>query len=209
MQKENRNITLHIRISKHFFDFYQRISSVFDHRSNFLRSATRYVFLLAFPLISLSFYSCLNEEVCEDVATVPVRVGFYEVDTASTTPAKISLDSLTLYGLGKDSIIYNNQLNVSQVEFPLNSIRDSCAFILRMPDVEGLSVYPYDTLWFYYRRIPNLISMDCGFVTFYDLTSVTYTTNHIDSLVIEDSNVSNSIDEHIKIFPAVADTFAL
>lgn len=197
------------RLRNCFVNFSQQIFSLSGPGSKFLRIRTRFVFLFTFALISLSIHSCLNEDVCEDVATVPVRMGFYEVDTASTTPVKISLDSLTLFGLGRDSIIYNNQLNVSQVEFPLNSITDSCAYILRMPDVEGLSVLPYDTLWFFYRRIPNLISMDCGFVTFYDLTSVSYTTNHIDSLVIEDSNVSNSIDEHIKIFPAVADTTAL
>lgn len=153
--------------------------------------------------LSTSFMSCLNEDVCEDVATLPVRIGFYKVDTTTATSPKMAIDSITVFGLGNDSILYNNIYDVAQIEVPLNSNIDSCAFVIRFPDLEDADTGSYDTLWFIYERQPNLISMDCGFVTFYELKRINYTVNRIDSLHIDDSNIRNTLNEHIKIFPII------
>ncbi len=147
--------------------------------------------------------SCLDEEVCEDVATVPVRMGFYYQQQDMDEPTPQSIDSLTLFALGNDSILYNNQYNVSQVELPLNSTTDSTAFVIKWPAPPEFIVL--DTLWIHYKRLPNLISMDCGFVTFYDIEYFYHTENIIDTLEQESSNIRNTLDEHFKMYPDLAD----
>jgi hypothetical protein len=156
--------------------------------------------LTAIFISGLFFTSCLNEEVCEDIATLPVRLGFYRTDTIAATPPRMSVDSLTIFGLGNDSILYNNLNSVGQIELPLNSLSDTTSFILRWhtPGRTGLLT---DTLTFVYRREPNLISMDCGFVTFFNLQNVYYTGTLINVINIDNSNIRTSLDEHIKIFP--------
>ncbi len=156
-------------------------------------------------LCSMALASCLNEVVCEDVATVPVRIGFYAVDTVNDTPAPLSISNITIFGLGQDSIIYDNRDNVSQVELPLDSTLDSCAFIFRVTFLDDTKFFADDTLWFIYNRLPNLISMECGFTTFYKLSHVRHSRNLIDSVAIDDANITNSLNEHIKIFPWLAD----
>ncbi|TVQ12290.1 MAG: hypothetical protein EA361_11460 [Bacteroidetes bacterium] len=150
----------------------------------------------------MALASCLNEVVCEDVATVPVRIGFYAVDTVKDTPAPLSISKISIFGLGKDSVIYDNRDNVSQVELPLDSTLDSCAFIFRVTNPnDTILFFADDTLWFIYNRLPNLISMECGFTTFYELSHVRHSRNWIDSVAIDDANITNSLNEHIKIFP--------
>ncbi len=151
---------------------------------------------------SMVLASCLNEDVCEDVSTVPARIGFYAVDTVNETPAPISISNISVFGVGQDSVIYNNESNVSQMELPLNSTIDSCAYIFRVAFLlDDAKFFLDDTLWFVYNRLPNLISMECGFTTFYELTDLRYSRNTIDSIAIDDPNITNSLNEHIKIFP--------
>jgi len=164
----------------------------------------RYPILLFSLIFFILFSSCLNQEVCEDVATVPVRIGFFRKDSLATTPPVQRVDSLTIYGLGNDSIIYDNRSGVGQIELPLNSSIDSCAFVFQLPHVAGLTAPANDTVWFIYERKPILISMDCGFSSFFEIRMVKYTTYRIDSLSIEDPNVINNLNEHIKIFPVTA-----
>lgn len=159
--------------------------------------------VLIMTVLPLIIVSCLNQEVCEDVATVPVRMGFYALPPDADEPQQIVIDSLSVFGLGMDSLIYNNVFGVSQIELPLNSGSDSTAFIFRFPGEDFGPFSPLDTIWFYYERRPNLISMECGFVTFYNLISMKHSDLFLDSLVVIQNNITNSFEEHVKIFPFV------
>ncbi len=139
--------------------------------------------------------SCLNQEVCEDLTSVPVRIGFYRTQQDNVSVAH-TIDSLTVYGLGKDSLIYDNQKKVGRIELPLNSASDSSAFVLVFPEIS-------DTLWFYYERKPNLTSLECGFVTFYELENITYTDYLINAVETNNPSITNNLDEHIKIYPEI------
>lgn len=165
--------------------------------------------LIGLWVVLLSLPSCLNEEVCEDVATVPVRLGFYiepdPDDPLSDEPIPVSIDSITIYGVGNDSIIYNNTLNASQIELPLNSLTDSSGFVFRFPQPADLPQRLQDTLWLYYQTEPFLISLECGFITFYELTDIQYTNTFIDTIEIDNISIINTLDEHIKIFPHTVD----
>ena len=162
---------------------------------------TRYIAILVFAWGVL--FSCTNQDVCEDAASIPVRVGFYQTDPESEEPLSYAIDSVSVSGINNDSLIYDNALNVGRVEMPLDPSRDSCGFVIVFPPVENLDLPLRDTLWFFYERKPNLISTECGFVNFYEIDELKYTTHRIDTMEIENTSVTNGLDEHIKAFPYI------
>jgi len=157
-------------------------------------------------LLLMLFSSCLNEEICEDVSTVPVRIGFYFDDQTQDQPVLLAFDSLKIQGLGNDSIIYDYQYNVSRIELPLNSNTRSSVFLIYYPAPPEIDHLLVDTLRLYYEVKPTLISMECGFVSFFELTEVVHSRLIIDSISIEETSIINNFDEHIKIFPFFDDS---
>lgn len=162
--------------------------------------------LVALFLFLLLLSSCMNEEICEDVTTVPVRIGFYFDDQTQDQPVLLAFDSLKIKGLGNDSIIYDYQYNVSRIELPLNSNAGSSVFLIYYPASPEIAHLVVDTLRLYYEVKPTLISMECGFVSFFELTEVTHSRLLMDSISIEETSIINNFDEHIKIFPFLDDS---
>ncbi len=134
--------------------------------------------------------SCIQDELCEDITDNPLRIGFYTFEDGQNTP--ISVDSITVFGLEHEDFLYNNQYNVGRIEVPLNMSVDSCVFVLVFPEST-------DTLKLLYERNLSLVSVECGFVTFYDIFDVQTTNNSIQSYSIEENNVTNTNEEHLHI----------
>jgi hypothetical protein len=150
--------------------------------------------------------SCVNEEICEDLETVPVRMGFYYVDEEEDEPQVLPIDSIYIHGLNNDSIIYDYRRDVSRIELPLNAAANTTAFLLYFPAPPEIAHLVKDTIWFTYEVKPTLISMECGFASFFELIEVSHSNMMIDSISIEETSVNNNLDEHIKIFPFVDDS---
>ena len=145
-------------------------------------------------VMGLAWAGCQNEVVCEDVTAVNLRAGFYRVSDAGQESA-VAADSITIYGMGKpEARIYNNQKNVARIELPLNPAYDTTAFVMIFPG--GVT----DTLTTSYDRQVILMSVECGFTMFYDIQQITSSVLFIDSCVVVNSLVSNTRDEHIKIY---------
>lgn len=175
----------------------QRSEYTLSHMLAYIRN----VVLILLPVI-LVLSSCIHDEVCEEVATLPLRIGFYmEAETEGDEPIAIAIDSISIHGLHHKQLIYNNQPNVSQIELPLKSTADSCAFVFQFPLPQGITIN--DTLWINYQRKPNLISMECGFVMFYDIKQAYHTSRLIESIEINNTSIRNNLNEHIKIFPYI------
>ena len=76
-------------------------------------------------VIVLSITSC-TQEGCDLDTEVMMRAGFYE----SGSGDQITVDSLTIYGLGRsDSLIYS-MAKVKSVELPLNPEGSTSSFIM-------------------------------------------------------------------------------
>lgn len=164
-----------------------------DHRDN-RHGKVRHILPLTICLIQLLLAGCQQDVVCEDVTSVLFRAGFYSIDD-NGQESVISIDSLTVYGVGKpDNLIYNNQQNVSRIELPVHPAMDSTGYVLTFPD--GLS----DTLWIAYQRNLNLISVECGFSMFFDIERFTCTEMVIDSCELIFNQISNTSDEHLKVY---------
>lgn len=136
--------------------------------------------------------ACTDDEVCEEVTANDLRIGFYIAGQDTETRAVFG--SLTVFALeNPDSLIYNRQNNVSVIELPLNPHRNQCTFVLDFNFVT-------DTIRLEYTREEHLISVECGFTMFFNIYEVAYTTNLIESLIQTNTYVTNSFDEHFKVY---------
>ncbi len=142
---------------------------------------------LLFVLFWTIMVGC-QEELCEDITANPLRVGFYISEDGERFPE--SLDSLSVKGTGHDSLLYDNQSNVGRVEIPLDMSRDSCGFLFMVPGKT-------DTLKVFYERNLTLVSIECGFVIFFEILDIEITNNFIKSYSVKERNVTNVNEEHI------------
>ncbi len=143
-----------------------------------------------FLLIVLSLATgCTEDNLCEDIINNPLRIGFYVTENGEPVPG--TLDSLSVIGLERKDSIYANQVNVGQVEIPLDQSRDYCGFLFVFP-------HHNDTLKIDYERNLSLVSIECGFATFFEINDLKITNNRIQSHIIEEYNVTNVNEEHIR-----------
>lgn len=86
----------------------------------------------------------------------------------------------------------------SDFKGPLSSIVDSTRWFI-IPDTNNLT--QGDTLTFYYDRKPLFLSTACGYTFVFSLKNVIATNNLIDSVRIDNSEVTNQGDKvHVKVF---------
>lgn len=147
--------------------------------------------LLALLVIML-FTACTDDEVCEEVTANDLRIGFYV--SGQETETRAVFDSLTVFAVEKpESLIYNKQNNVSVIELPLNPHSNQCTFVI---DFQFIT----DTIHLTYTREEHLISVECGFTLFFNIGEVQYTSNFIESLNQSNNYVTNTFDEHFKVY---------
>ncbi|MCX6325936.1 MAG: DUF6452 family protein [Bacteroidia bacterium] len=136
----------------------------------------------------LFLFSCTPESCFEETESY-LKATLYKNGTGRL----LSPDSLTVYGISMDSIIYNKAKNVQIALLPLNASTDSCIYIIR---INGIT----DTLKLSYSSYPHLISKECGYTFYHNLDSLTYTTNAIDSIDIRKNTITTINEENIRIF---------
>ncbi len=138
------------------------------------------------------FFSCESEKICEQSTDSKLNGGFYSV--LDSIPEAISVDDLTVWGIGReDSLIYNQANSVGSLILPLSQSADTTGFILSL----GTET---DTITFLYSRELHLVSMECGFTTYYYIERIDNTSNVIDSIRVINEKVTTADDENIQIY---------
>lgn len=138
------------------------------------------------------FISCESEDTCEQTVISTLKAGFYSIQ--DSIPEAISVDNFTAYGIGRsDSLIYDGENSVSSFELPLSPSSDTTGFIFTL-DTE------IDTIIFIYNREFHLLSMECGFTTYFEIDGIEYTLNAIDSVSIIKKTATTGDDENIQIY---------
>jgi hypothetical protein len=139
--------------------------------------------VLASVLISCTPVSCQEEIISK------VKAGFYETGTGKPLTA----DSVTLYGLGKESEkIYDKALKLQTIFFPLDAGSDSSTLILR---INGKN----DTVTLVYSSYPHLVSKECGY-TFYHILDTVYNTRIDLDFLKKSQNITTLYEENIRIY---------
>lgn len=143
------------------------------------------------PVLSgliIILYSCAQAS-CFDETESYLKASLY-----NTSFSKIlAPDSLTLYGMSRDSIIYNKVADLTVALIPLNDTAQRSSFVIK---INGIT----DTIEFRYSSYPHLISKECGYTYYHHLDTLPIFTKHIiDTILIESSTITNLKIENITI----------
>jgi hypothetical protein len=151
---------------------------------------------LAFFLTSLIiiFLCSCEPPPCADSNGVKVNIGFYHFNGISLKDTLIDSLNITLKNDSATLFFNGIKTKAGSVALPLSMNADSSSFILQFDSVA------YDTLTIRYSHYLKLVSHQCGFVDFFDITSYKNTTNRIDSLWIRKDLVEYGTEENIKIY---------
>ena len=146
----------------------------------------------------ISSAGCSNSECFDNQNSLPLA-GFY---SSSETPQAISIDSITIIGVGApgDSILEDAARNISQVYLPFRIDQESTTYEIKylagMPGLLNISDY----ITFNYEIVPMFVSTACGAVYYYRMTSIETTHNFIDSVTCPGGEITNANIENLRIY---------
>jgi len=141
------------------------------------------------PGIILYMISCVPASCLEDTESY-LNASFYDsIEQKLRAP-----DSLTLYGLNNDSIIYLKTPGIQPARIPLNSSAKTSSFVII---INGIT----DTISFKYSSYPHLISKECGYTFYHHLDTMPVFTKHIIKFIYTaNETITNTKIENIQIF---------
>lgn len=151
--------------------------------------------------------SCSSDEQCRENKNVVMQADFYHVAFNATTQTysinKITIDSITVQGLKRDSItgnevlidsvLYNNSKSLSSLNLPLNKFQGESKFLLR---INGIN----DTLVIYHTNQNQYLSLQCGCIKTFNIDTIISTHHFIDSTSIVLHQVNTNNAENIRLF---------
>lgn len=128
--------------------------------------------------------SCQPDTVCRETMQVGVigqlKETYYDTDMQSHV--RTAWDSLTVQGIGSDSVLYNNSKSVSQVLLPMRSDKDTTCYAMTYCGCT-------DTLSIVNSHNQQFVSVECGCVYEHAIRQVVYTQHWIDTIVIASTEV--------------------
>ncbi|MCD8292858.1 MAG: DUF6452 family protein [Prevotellaceae bacterium] len=149
---------------------------------------------LASPLVG-GIASCSQDEDCSLSARASMVCGVYKMPSEEwNTLHQDTIDSLTVTAIGTDSVILNNQKNVTSLTLPLRYTADSTVFVL------NYGGRLRDTLVVRQTNTPYFLSMDCGYQMKQAVSSVRYSRHVLDSLSIATADADIYGTENLRLF---------
>jgi hypothetical protein len=152
-------------------------------------------------LLAVSFWNCEKDDICAEGTPVTPRViiEFFDA-TNPTTPKNVTNLGVIATGF-TEGFAFNG---TNKIEVPLRTNVDTTEldFVLNGADNDPANDETV-TLTFNYERSNVFISRACGYKTIFNLTNVLptdFTGTWISSLTIEQPNIINENETHIKIY---------
>ena len=151
--------------------------------------------IAAVLLIAAGLVSCEPDKACRQDMTVTAGVGLrgLYIDTADVVTEFSGWDSITVQGVGNDSVLYDNSKLVSQLQLPLRNDTDLTAYTLTYHGTE-------DKLYFHHDNTMRFVSMACGCIIYHQIDSVWCEGTWIDSVKIINSAVEGIVQENVKVY---------
>lgn len=153
-----------------------------------------FVLLILLASMGSIFPGCGAEADCEQGMVNRVRMAFWTRSIATGRLQQVQVDSITVFGINaQDTLIYDNRRRLRSIELPLEPLADSTGFVLQFPGNQK------DTIWIKHGHQFHLLSPECGFTVFFNITGVSHTTRTISHFSIIQPFVSNTLEEHISL----------
>lgn len=156
----------------------------------------KYPRLLIFAALLLSLFGpgwgCVKNEICLPSNNI-LSVNIYEI-TSDTTVAAGSIDSLTLYIVGReDSILYNNSKDVDAILIPLS---DSAVFLKIVAQINATT----DTIYLNYKPFSVFRSTECGVVNRYLIGEILFTNNNLKAIYLQNKEINENEAVNLSFF---------
>ncbi|OMP77654.1 DUF6452 family protein [[Flexibacter] sp. ATCC 35208] len=149
--------------------------------------------IIALLLIAV-FAACEDEtKTCDQTLLADLGINFKKDSLDGYINKDTTWPKVTVCALDKDTLI--SQQARSSVYFELDPLHDTCRYYLKLD-----STAVADTLTFRYTRTPHFVSAGCGFATFSTLDTVITTYHTIDSLHINNREVTSDNTTNISLF---------
>lgn len=153
--------------------------------------------IIFISVILLTFFSCTKSTTCLTPKVVSLRGGFYYDDSVNVF--KDSLQTNANLFFGSISTYFINLKQTSKFYLSLSQSNDDVTIYFQS-DSANTDPATIDTLSLNYTREPHFISTACGYETFFTIQQVNYSTNIIDTVIVNDYGVNNDVNkEHLKI----------
>jgi len=152
-------------------------------------------------LLAVSFWNCEKDDICAEGTPVTPRVIIEFFDAADPETPK-NVTNLGVIATGSTDGFAFNGTNKIEVSLRTNVDTTELDFVLNGADNDPANDETV-TLTFNYERSNVFISRACGYKTIFNLTNVLptdFTGTWISSLTIEQPNIINENETHIKIY---------
>ena len=157
-----------------------------------LRQTTYILFLL---VLGLTFAACEPDTECRTANNIGMQMVF-ALDSMRGDTALVSFsrfDTLTVQGVGNDSVLYDKQTNVTSVFLPLRTDTTLTAY--------AMSAYgKKDTLYISHDNNVIFVSLACGCFVYHTINSVNNRGGLIDSIVILNSTIENYKQDNVRLY---------
>ena len=154
---------------------------------------------LAYLFLGLLMVACSSIDCPVDSSVTTL----YQIRNSDGTELKLS-DTLTVTSTrkdGVDTILYNKAIGVSEITLPISYSNPEDVLVFSF-DNSNDSLHVADTVWIKKNDYPHFESVDCNTQYFHTITGVRYTSNYIDSIVINNPSVTyDSQTVHFYLYP--------
>lgn len=133
--------------------------------------------------------SCIEDETCREDREVYMQAGIFN----SVNNAALSVDSITVFEPGNDSILYKNRRNINTLRLPLSTTSDMSMYVCRFNQIT-------DTLYIYHTNTEYFLSFSCGSIMTHRIDTILTTNHYISKITVNQAIVNNNHVQNIQIF---------
>ncbi|MDG1039273.1 MAG: DUF6452 family protein [Polaribacter sp.] len=157
----------------------------------------RFLILLIFTLAIIS--GCEKDDICLLPTTPKLILRFY--DKANPTTLK-SVESLSIWAEGKDTISKYRSVVLDSVAIPLNVNTTQTVYHLKANFVDGnMANNTSNTITINYNTIDKYVSRSCGFQTIFNSVTISSNNGWIQSFTPNSlTTINNEASAHVQIF---------
>lgn len=152
------------------------------------------VLFLLVVLLSVCMHSCKPDTECRQSADIYCKVLFAcdSLNEESELVTYSTIDSITVQGVGSDSVLYDNAYNKSFVLLPLRG--DTT-----LTEYEMIINGQKEILSILHENTENFISLACGCFVYHTIDSVYVATGVSDSIDIINASVEAIVQDNIRL----------
>lgn len=141
---------------------------------------------------------CTTNDCSDNQNSLPLA-GFY---SSQAVPQAISVDSISVYGLGApgNAMQLDSASRVSEVYLPFRIDEPTTTYVLSYHQKAISDPRLNDTVTFRYRSEPYFVSIGCGAIYRYVMEGIDYTTHIIDSVTCPEGVITNAAMQNLRIY---------